>query len=83
MATLERVEELINLIDGHLRELGEHLDHVQVLATWSEEGASYNIYRGTGNWFARQGMAQNFIQLDIAQDSAVKLAEIIGPKDED
>lgn len=62
--------------------LGEHFDHVQIMATWTEEGGTMGTYRGAGNWYARQGMAHEFINQDIAQDTAAAIARRINPPDD-
>ena len=49
--------------------------HIQILASWNEEGLSKAIYTGVGNWYARQGLAHEFINQDMAQVNAVQLAE--------
>lgn len=65
--------------------LGEHFDAVQILASWNDEGLSYCAKRGTGNWYARQGMAHEFINADIAQENARQLQSVMPnpPKDDD
>lgn len=55
--------------------LGEHFGAVQIMATWDEAGITKCSYRGVGNWYARQGMAHEFINADIAQESAKQIAE--------
>lgn len=61
--------------------LGEHFDHVQILMTWNEEGLSKYRAIGSGNWYARQGMAHMFINTDIAQDTAFQIAEQLKDKE--
>jgi hypothetical protein len=56
-------------------ELGEHFDAVQILVSWNEEGNSELLTFGCGNWYARQGMAHDFITRDQAQTQAAELAE--------
>lgn len=77
MATESEIQAKIDFIDAKLRELGEHFDHVQILTTWNQEARTFNVYRGTGNWYARQGMAHSFINQYIAQDSAMELAKVL------
>lgn len=70
-------EDAENMLDAIASRIGEHFDHVQILATWNDSGISKNLYRGTGNWFARQGMAHDFIQQDISQESATQISNAL------
>lgn len=62
-------------VDAAMTVLLEHFDAVQIMVTWQENGLTKNICRGSGNWYARQGMAHEFINADIAQENARQLAE--------
>jgi hypothetical protein len=55
--------------------LGEHFDAVQILASWNEQGLTNMTCHGCGNWYARQGMAKDFINTDQAQEIATQLAD--------
>jgi hypothetical protein len=70
------------LLSEMAAKLGEHFEAVQILGTWSEDGHTYSCKEGSGNWYARQGMAHEFIQEEIADDTAAKLAEQLKPEDE-
>lgn len=51
--------------------LGEHFDAVQILAShMTVRGETVAAYNGRGNWHARRGMAQDFIEKDSAQTFA-------------
>ncbi len=76
-------EELIALLEQTAAKLGEHFDAVQILVSWNENGTTSLAKRGTGNWYARQGMAHEFITSDIAQDTAVQIAERLNPPRDD
>ena len=54
--------------------LGEHFDAVQILATVSDGDGTERSFKGSGNWYARQGMAHDFINADIHQDAAEQIA---------
>ena len=54
--------------------LMEHFDAVQILTTWADHTQTYDLAWGQGNWYARQGLVQTFIQRDKAQENAVELA---------
>lgn len=60
----------------------EHCDAVQIMASFNEDGETHALYRGNGNWYARQGMAHEFINQDVAQENAKQIAERVNPPDE-
>lgn len=60
-----------------LSDVGEVVDSVQILATFNEEGGTFIISKGAGNWYARQGMAHAFINSDQARENAIQLSEVI------
>lgn len=77
-----------DLVRKFARDLGEHFDAVQVLVTWNEEGISKDFACGSGNWYARQGLAHEFItknqSMSIAQEmSNVNLHMAKPPEEED
>lgn len=76
-------EQLAAFLDQKVRELGEHFDAVQVLVSWNEESICRNLYSGGGNWWARQGMAHDFINRDVAQENAHQLSVKINPPTDD
>lgn len=61
--------------------LGEHFPAVQIMVSWNEEAECRCVFRGTGNWYARQGMAHEFIQTDIARGTANELKQVVNPPD--
>lgn len=70
-------------LDKMLAQIGEHFDCVQILVSWNEQAICKNMYRGCGNWFARQGMAHDFINQDVAQENAKQIsAKLEPPPDE-
>lgn len=69
-------EEVQHLVETTVAQLGEHLDAVQLCVSWpAEGGGTHSLYRGAGNWFARRGMAQDFIERDQAQTTAHEVAQ--------
>lgn len=74
-------EEVKSKINNFLTKLTEEIPgaHVQVLMTWNLNGLTYAIDTGKGNWYARQGMAHEFINADIAQGNARQIAQQIDP----
>ena len=54
----------------------EHCDCVQDAGLVpSETGGTAHNFQGRGNWFARQGMAQEFVNMDQAQTLAHEIAK--------
>lgn len=74
--------ELDEIVRPMMEQLGEHCDSIQVLATWTEEGSTFRYKYGTGNWYARRGLAMEFIEQDQAQTTAKEIKEALHP-DED
>lgn len=75
--------EAETLLADTAAKLGEHFDAVQIFATWCDHGCTIGTTRGTGNWYARQGLAHEFIQADIAQENAMQLAARLRSNRED
>lgn len=75
-------EEYEKIIEEFAVKLGEHFDAVQILVSWTEEGRTKCSKAGTGNWYARQGMAHEFINSDIAQDTAYQIAQRLNPPED-
>lgn len=73
-------DEIQEVINDALQKLGEHANAIQILVSWNENGGTFIKSKGCGNWYARQGMAHQFINTDIAQENAVQIAEHLNPK---
>lgn len=69
----EEAEEMVQLAAV---KLGEHFDAVQILVSWNEENSSICVKRGCGNWYARKGMAHEFIDMDAAQINANEISMV-------
>lgn len=79
-----RDKERKDFLDKVLSQLGEHFEHVQILATWDEDGVTYDTEAGCGNWYARQGLAASFIKRDQCQEITLHLQEMFeSDEDED
>lgn len=62
--------------------LSEHFDCVQILASeLTPENNTGSIFSGSGNWYARQGMAREFITRDQSNTQARYIARSIKPED--
>ena len=62
------------LVNAMARQLGEHFDSVQVLVSWNEEGLTKDVYAGGGNWYARVGMARDFLTRDTGETHADRMS---------
>ena len=63
--------------------LGDHFDCFQIMVSWNEEGLTKMRNIGGGNWYARQGMAHEFINADSAQTSALEISKVINPSEDE
>lgn len=55
-------------LEAKVREIGEHFDCVQILASEvMDSGATQAYYRGSGNWYARVGLAREMVDRDQFQ----------------
>jgi hypothetical protein len=74
-------EEASQLLAKTAEALGEHFDAVQILTSRmvSENGGTERFASGSGNWFARQGMAHAFIKSDEADTLAHEVGKKLAP----
>lgn len=66
------------LVDRATEVLGEHFDEVVILVsrmTQDGKGFTERIFVGKGNWFARKGMARDFLDRDDKLEAATMIAE--------
>jgi len=75
-------DQLQAMLQRHADELAEHFDSVQILAEHTERGLTTAHKAGCGSWYARQGMAHEFIEQDKAQEHAAAVARVF-PSNED
>lgn len=76
-------EEAEQIIDRHalqLRQMG--FENVQILASWMEGCVTKGCVRGAGDWYARKGLAQEFINHDIAIDTAQQIGRELDKPDD-
>jgi hypothetical protein len=78
-------DEAVRFLDRAVAQLGEHFDCVQILASWPDPDGNGTraSYRGGGNWFARQGMAHDFVEINQATTSAREIGRAIEPPPDD
>ncbi len=76
--------ELIALVQEAAAKLGEEFDAVQIMVSWQDDKGkgTRSLFRGCGNWFARQGMAHDFIAIDEAETQAREISAAIQPPDD-
>lgn len=74
----EEAEQICKLAAVNLT---EHFEACQILATYTENGQTFHVMQGVGNWYARQGMAHEFINKDVAQENAYQISERLKEKE--
>lgn len=76
-------EQRLVILEKHVAELSEIYDSVQVLGSFlTSENRTICQKRGSGNFYARQGMAREFIEENIAEDTAVAIAKKLEPPED-
>ena len=66
----QKTEQVKKVVEAKLAELSEYCDAVQIMATWSspeDPSNTYSCSKGFGNWYARIGLANKFIEEDHAR----------------
>lgn len=74
--------EAEQILKGVVHLLGEHFEAAQLMVTWREGEDTSRLYSGTGNWYARMGLAQEFISNDKSCDLAHELGQTIKEDEE-
>lgn len=78
------LEELETRLARCLNELSEYSDSVQILLTYQDEdGMTASVFKGRGNYFARLGMAQEFLSRDKAEVSAAQIVKQLNDKEDE
>lgn len=72
--TTEERNNLNKLVAQFAETIGEHFDAVQIMTCVCDEEGTSSFYRGSGNWFARQGLAHEFIAAEIAETTGKGVA---------
>lgn len=69
-------EKEIAVVDRALHDIYEFFPEVQIFASRvATEGGTERYYLGIGNWYARKGMAQAFLERDNQLESAQAIAK--------
>lgn len=76
--------EAYDIVENALDKIGEHFSNVQILISWpADGGGTRKIFIGSGDWYARQGLAGAFIKSDEAEDTARAIAREMKKEDEE
>ena len=82
-------EQAQQILDDLILELGEHFDgdapNIEIMVSWTNEGKTRGLCRGSGNWYARQALAQEFIARARAAEVALEIGDKLkdGPDEGD
>ena len=77
-------EQQFSMIQDAVAKLREHFETVQILVSFVEDdggSGTVDMFCGSGNWYARQGMAREFITRDQAMVSAVEISDALKGED--
>lgn len=79
----ESEDDLVKIVETAAAKLGEHYEAVQILVSGPLEGGGTRcLKRGVGNFYARQGMAHEFINEDMAAETGRSVAAHLESQDE-
>lgn len=78
-------EEADRIVEKAVNELREFFPDVQVLVSWVDDDAheTREIFQGRGNWYARAGMANEFLNRDKGQTAAKEIADRLNQDEDD
>ena len=81
MTPEEQRQQVVEECIARLMEFGEA---AQIMLTWcdAETGGTYDIFQGRGNWYARTGMAHDFLNQDRARTNAHEMPKPPTPEDD-
>ena len=73
----------IEILEKHVNALAEIYDAVQVVGTFLDaDGRTRGQKRGSGNWYARRALCQEFIEQAQANDLADEIARKLEPPED-
>lgn len=70
-------EQYTKIVNDAAAALGEHFEVVQIFVSSSEGEGTFECMQGVGNFYARLGLAREFIEDDRSDRLASKIAEMI------
>ena len=74
------IADLQSKVENFAQALAEHFDAVQILCSRVNPDGSCQtgmLYTGVGNWYARRGMAADFLETDNARTNAHALSAVM------
>lgn len=71
-------KELTKIVEDAVLALGEHFEAVQIFVSNSEGDGTYVSKQGSGNMYARLGMAAEFLEEEKEDRLAYKIADMMG-----
>ena len=70
-------------IQKHVDQIAEHFEAVQILVSRMNSGGHTEmVFIGSGNWYARKGMADELLQKDLAGTFRDVLGSNEGPEED-
>lgn len=77
----KKVQAIVSKAMRELHEAG--VEAVQILASWGDGTGTRTVCHGFGNWFARKGMAMEFLEKDRANITADATANALNDEEEE
>jgi hypothetical protein len=73
-------DQAVRIMDSIRHQLAEHFDATQVHVSWVHpDGRTMVLHRGSGNYYARRGMTNDFLtkeQAEVVADEIARNEEI-------
>lgn len=79
-------EEAVRIVDKSVSDLREFFPDVQVLVSWPDDdrnGNTFDCFRGNGNWYARAGMAREFLMRDESKTTAHEVSKKLNEREDE
>jgi uncharacterized protein YciW len=76
------MDDISKLVDRAVATLQEHCSSVHVMVSVQQDGCTRSIHRGAGDYYARLGLAHEFIDTTKQQDSAAHIATALKENEE-
>ena len=74
--------EAEQILKGVVHLLGEHFEAAQIMVTWHDGEDTSRLFTDAGNWYARMGLAQEFVNVDKARDLAQEVGKVLESDEE-
>lgn len=76
-------EEAFELLERAVRSLAEHFDTVQIFVTAQQGTETNGFNKGAGNWYARVGQINSWVQREAEVNRAQARADFTRLEDDD